>query len=303
MGSTPQTAGRHTEVLSEGSAEMGLIIEPPGVGDLADRARSGSVLYQFAIALLQTLHPDPTHQGHLLVREQAMNLPRGQTHGVGDEVDTQLGITEIAPSECLDPVLVMKGSLNTVRVDRNGTTDQGTHQIHNGVGKALAAGIPQRAAPAFQRKHGITEHRRHAACAVDGHEQSGPPQRKTAGNLLFRDADQDRFEPPVCSSIKGRVPRTKQRSPADKRTERSPCSMDEVPRNCRNAVTWAGCAPPSLIKESGRPAASTISIRPMLRALKARRASASTCPGRRGSLRQAFSRALAKPEPPAELGS
>jgi hypothetical protein len=64
-------------MLSESPAEMGLIVKAPGVCDLADRTASGCVLDQLAIALLKTLNPNPTHQGHVLVGEKAMNLPRG----------------------------------------------------------------------------------------------------------------------------------------------------------------------------------------------------------------------------------
>ena len=62
LASTSQAPGGHTEMLSEGSAEMGLIIKAPGIGDLADRTLSRAILYQFPIALLKTLNRDPAHQ-------------------------------------------------------------------------------------------------------------------------------------------------------------------------------------------------------------------------------------------------
>ena len=61
--------GRHPEVLAEGLAEVGLVVEAPGKSDLADGTVVGMVAAEFSPAVFQALDQHPLHEVLRLVGE------------------------------------------------------------------------------------------------------------------------------------------------------------------------------------------------------------------------------------------
>lgn len=99
------------EVLAKCLAEVGLVMETPCVGNLADGAMARLVETQFATAMFQALDQHPLHQMLRLVGEKLMYVTPRQSDRLGNGLHVEIRIIDMSGGVLLDalPVIRLQG--------------------------------------------------------------------------------------------------------------------------------------------------------------------------------------------------